>query len=1236
MDDQTLLDRWDMTTNFEERDQLLQLMRERHLFPEGAQTAWEEASGAYPTIDDPNFLMKLLERREFAESYQDGSMGSKEDPCKKSEDSLGFELSPVQRFVANFMSARTPYKSMLLYHGVGVGKTCSAIQIAEQWLHFNPDKQVIILAPKTVHPNFYKNIFDFSKIKFGKNPNEPNTTDQCTGTIYLELTNTLYERNKDIIIKKIKEKRKQRYEILGYGKFANRLKNILLDIPERYTGEERRERERQELQEYLEGKLIIIDEVHNLRDNPEEPILEEVSSVADDDVEEEKQSSEEKAGKQLTPYLERVLRYVDGLKLVMMTATPMFNSYKEIIFLLNLILLNEKKGGLSESDIFYQDGTFREGGEELLGSIAQRYISYMRGENPDIFPLRLSPSDTLKTYPTINPRGMRLSASDRSYIEHFPIVPVPLHGDLLEVQTQLINELPQADADTISALRLKSIIEKGLFIVPPVTEEQVAAGQNNNVVTDIMERVDINALNLHFHRQVVGGEIMWKGRGRGRASWLAADKLEEYSPKISKILKSVQGSEGVCFIYSRFVRMGCIPIALALEANGYTCYGRRLPVLGDGIQAPGGRQCALCPSKEDDHEGANHQFTPAYYCILTGDAKLSPNNQIPIAAAVTDDNVAGAQIKAIIGSPVASEGVDFKFIREIHILEPWYHLNRIEQIIGRGIRTGSHCMLQPEKRNCTVFMYACTMPNSNRETGDLFSYRKAYKKARLIGGVSRILKAYAVDCNLNHDAIIIKGREKRTIVNSQGEIITDVSVDDKPNTSICDWLDTCDYQCIPQIDVDVIDASEVSYDEFTARWYDARMKRDLRAIFQQPGMVIIPYEAIATLLGKYPRVARLALLKNVTNNPSFVVRNNGRDGYIIYRNGYYLFQPFLLKDLRIPRAIRISAFPERRDYYSPEFMNSIGEQVIAEDEEEDEDSAVEAPIEPSFIKQILRAIRSWSQELMTKNVEVPTDIMTWLSGQKEFDKKDLTRYQNRLQMVIWMAESMRLARIKPEVFEQILMEFFFDEFMNEHERFTFYEHSELSELGSELSPIQYNQYSKKNMAYVFVSTETGQLTYLCNPDKTECSPAIIDLINEKSEYNKFFVDDVNTGFFYGFMIPKSNGTYTFKTNTPLKHGSKDALDRKLPTGKECAIVSNSSLHIRNAIALGEFLKAKGLSDLSLTDQVLDKSDRKPKNTQQICTINNLVLRYMDIIKVDGKRWFYRPIDAALTGHKGRF
>ena len=47
----------------------------------------------------------------------------------------------------------------------------------------------------------------------------------------------------------------------------------------------------------------------------------------------------------------------------------------------------------------------------------------------------------------------------------------------------------------------------------------------------------------------------------------------------------------------------------------------------------------------------------------------------------------------------------FKYIRQIHVLEPWYNINRVEQIIGRAIRTCSHKDLNLNKRNVQIFMH---------------------------------------------------------------------------------------------------------------------------------------------------------------------------------------------------------------------------------------------------------------------------------------------------------------------------------------------------------------------------------------------------------------------------------------------------------------------------------------------------------------------------------------------------
>ena len=35
-------------------------------------------------------------------------------------------------FVRNFLSQQTPYNGLLLYHGLGTGKTCSSILVCEE------------------------------------------------------------------------------------------------------------------------------------------------------------------------------------------------------------------------------------------------------------------------------------------------------------------------------------------------------------------------------------------------------------------------------------------------------------------------------------------------------------------------------------------------------------------------------------------------------------------------------------------------------------------------------------------------------------------------------------------------------------------------------------------------------------------------------------------------------------------------------------------------------------------------------------------------------------------------------------------------------------------------------------------------------------------------------------------------------------------------------------------------
>ena len=138
----------------------------------------EAEGGLYPDIEDSQFLMKLLGKREIRESLQPKltNKSLETDACATTE----FEYTPTQRFISQFMSPNTPYNGMLLYHGVGVGKTCTAVLTAEAFLALSPKNKVYILAPPAIQDGFYRTLFDINRVKLGVEPDDLNEHEGCT------------------------------------------------------------------------------------------------------------------------------------------------------------------------------------------------------------------------------------------------------------------------------------------------------------------------------------------------------------------------------------------------------------------------------------------------------------------------------------------------------------------------------------------------------------------------------------------------------------------------------------------------------------------------------------------------------------------------------------------------------------------------------------------------------------------------------------------------------------------------------------------------------------------------------------------------------------------------------------------------------------------------------------------------------------------------------------------------
>ena len=1203
-----LLDQWNTTLNMADRDVIMKVLQKRKLFPEEYMRKWDRSIGAYPDHNDPEFLQRLLAKKEFAESFQ-STWDPANDPCAADTK---FEVTPVQRFVANLLSPRTPYMSALLYHGVGVGKTCSAIQISEAWLEEFPQEQVYIIAPPTIQGGFRSTIFGITerRLKIGTGT-DPNKAFGCTGDTYLELTGTMLERDVKRIDLRVGRAINRRYKFFGYIQFANYVQSIVRRAELITDPVERDIAIRKAIRNEFSNKLLIIDEAHNLREVLGESTKKSEADPNADEPGGKSGMDDMKAGKLMTPDLLRVLDYSYGMKLLLMTATPMYNSHLEIIFLLNLLLRNDKKAPITQSDIFDKNGDLAEGADQLLGSYASRYVSFMRGENPRSFPIRLQPRLTsqnqlvLTDYPKMTMRDRPIGTDEKKYVNYLPIVKIPLPEESENYKASIAFLLEQRLNNTskteigISSQDLGISVQAGNFVPPLIIGKDEAVKEQT--ANNYRERIRKGLAGV-LDREITP-RITYKAKAGSDAKWLLKENLINYSPKFVYLMDRLATCEGVAFVYSRFIDSGALPLAVALEANGYKCYKRETGFLEGGAQDGLGGQCALCNKREVGHSGV-HPFKQAYYGLLTGEQSLTPKRDVIIEGEQAITNKNGAELKIVIGSQIASEGVDLRYVREVHVLDSWYHLNKTEQVIGRAIRFCSHSALDPLKRNTTVYLYAAYYPDMDNETADLYSYRLAFRKAKQVGKVSRVLKAYAIDCNLNHDAIIIRGQPPVKQIDSQRVERDDVNINDIKFTAICDWVDNCDYTCKPKIEKKDMGTDDSTYSEYAVRWREAELRERMRAIFSKTAFVELA--DIEAEFSDVPVIARTDFLTSIIDNKLFQVSHNGVKGYIKYCNNYLVFQPLVYADINIPLAIRMASFPVRKDVFDPETLELQDISLVEEE-----------AIEASELGAVWNAFELWITSLSKSAswIEESKPISDRITLLARADQKMGQYYSMVISMIRQFHANVNKGIVDSEGFKGALLKFVWDNW------FSLTEQKALQ-----------NPDMLRDGAYI----EGGRTVYrFYNPDNdslqyeengAEATIAVRSAIQEKEkeELTEFRLNSrLDIGSPYGFLIGKK-GLLVFKTNTvPTKGSTWDK-------GKECGNDTLQNPKFLILETLGQRLRGKGAPDLELQTPKI----RGVLSAAQSCIIMELSLRYMDETRFDEKRWFYRPVNASILGHLG--
>jgi hypothetical protein len=180
--------------------------------------------------------------------------------------------------------------------------------------------------------------------------------------------------------------------------------------------------------------------------------------------------------------------------------------------------------------------------------------------------------------------------------------------------------------------------------------------------------------------------------------------------------------------------------------------------------------------------------------IFNGEWDKNTRNIADELSSVSRNNNMGQIIKLLIITASGSEGINLRNTRYVHIMEPYWHPARIDQVIGRARRICSHKNLDKRYQTVEAFIYLMTITPEQLEsdtakelkikdlskkkfgarqesvpyTSDQMLYEISLIKREISDQIITVMKETSIDCQLyqlGSKLNCIKfGNEKTTMV----------------------------------------------------------------------------------------------------------------------------------------------------------------------------------------------------------------------------------------------------------------------------------------------------------------------------------------------------------------------------------------------------------------------------------------------------------------------------------------
>ena len=734
---------------------------------------------SYPDITDPNFQAKLSLKLEFLEL----ASSIKEITPERGEAYKHQEL--IRR-------AMIVLDRLLMMHEIGTGKSCAIFKASDL---FSPDFVEKYKPPTEITP-LAAALVDYVTIYI--QPRRTHIRKVIILTNGKTLANNLkqqfvcvcsykYESER---VKKAESKRQQKsavtaslkpfYEFHTYRTFYKTIRDAST-ITRNEAGAITKITIPPRLIELYSNTMFVLEEAHNLRTEAgmaDRQLQEELElSLEPEELEKEDKLKLSNKAEAYVIY-SNLFDVIRKSKIIAMTATPAVDGPDEIRGIINLL----RPAGQKMPAVPFNEYTDAEL-EEVARKYFSGYVSYVRaldsGVNIDYQGETLYTEDGSPLKTKILPLSMRLF-QESAYLRSTEIS--------AETKTQAAR-IGEKQASTFVAPNGQyqfSKMRKFIKTTPAIRE--VIEGKSKLI------RPAITQATPEFSEMLREDSPEYPG---------LADMSAKYDFLLD-LADSTFDQPGLGYAFFEFVGTGADMAGESFQANGWEKFNSKQSIFryASGIEA----KRSYCEIKDQNRSVDIPEAKR--FAVFTG--SIDPFYILEALNSPENINVNGRYLKWIFASPVSAEGVSFKNVTNIVLVNGAWNMTGNLQRTGRAIRSGGWDSLikslerafrenpeinvkiyqlatyTQEKYNQFKFSGRFEAPPLQREgvatrgaamySIDAASYAEAERKDRSIQRVMKYLKWSSIDC------IIHRIRNQRTA--------------DLPGSSVCHYLEDCEYGCM--------------------------------------------------------------------------------------------------------------------------------------------------------------------------------------------------------------------------------------------------------------------------------------------------------------------------------------------------------------------------------------------------------------------------------------------------------